>query len=118
MTRAGLLASAASLGALVSPARVDSQAPSATNSAAGDWDLSWVERLAGATDKAVFDWPTLGEPADPMTMHIADRYVQNCEAVYAPGTFRAAVVLNIRTQAVPAALNDAMWSKFAIGVER
>lgn len=85
--------------------------------AAGEWDLSWIDRLTGMTDGAVFDWPTLGDPADAIVLQIAERYLDNCDAAYGPGKHKARVVLNIRTQAVPSALTDAMWERYALGAE-
>ena len=84
---------------------------------ASEWDLSWLDRLATATDRAVFDWPSSGDPADPIVLELAERYLDNCAAAYRPKTYEARVVLNIRTQAVAAALNDAMWQRFALGTE-
>jgi len=113
----GRLASVAILPASIAavgmaPSKASPQA--ATNA---EWDLSWLQLLAGATDRAVFDWPTMGDPADPMVFQLAARYLDNCEAVYAPGTYQARVVLNIRTQAVPVALNDQLWERYALGIE-
>jgi len=85
--------------------------------AAGEWDLSWLSRLSTATDRAVFDWPSLGDPADPLVLEFAARYLDECEAVYAPQKYEARVVLNIRTQAVAAALDDATWHRHALGAE-
>jgi len=85
--------------------------------APGDWDLSWLDRLAKATDRAVFDWPSLGDPADPSVFMFAARYLDNCDVVYGPGKAQVRVVLNIRTQAVPVALNDALWEKYKLGAE-
>ena len=114
---AGRLASAISLTTLITP-----QAASAANvgsqpSASGDWDLSWLTTLANATDRAVFDWPSLGDPADPQVLYFAARYLDNCEAAYAPRKYDARAVLNIRTQAVSAGLNDATWARYALGSE-
>jgi hypothetical protein len=91
--------------------------PQSERQAVAEWDLSWVERLATATDRAVFDWPTLGDPADPMVFQLAARYLDNCAAVYGSGSYQARVVLNIRTQAVPVALTDTMWERFSLGAE-
>lgn len=119
MTKAGRLASAVSLTTLLAP--VDAFAAPATlpliSTPAGDWDLSWLARLATATDRAVFDWPGLGDPADPIVLEIAARYLDNCESAYAPQKYEARAVLNIRTQAVSAALNDATWDRYALGAE-
>jgi len=116
--KAGRLASAVSLTTLINPvAAFAGGEPSPSPADAGDWDLSWVKTLATATDRAVFDWPSLGDPADPQVVYFAERYLNNCQAAYAPGKYDARAVLNIRTQAVPAALNDATWERFALGKE-
>jgi len=95
-------------------------APQADRSArpalTGDWDLSWTRRLEAATDRAVFDWPTMGDPADSIVLQLAQRYLDNCNAVYGSGS-RAGVVLNIRTTATSAALTDASWDQFSLGAE-
>ena len=119
VTKAGRLASAISLTTLIAPAAAfaspASVAPESTT--AGEWDLSWLALIATATDRAVFDWPSLGDPADPIVLEIAARYLDNCETAYAPRKYEARAVLNIRTQAVPAALNDATWERHALGAE-
>jgi hypothetical protein len=118
VTKAGRLASAVSLTTLMTPVDVfATPAPLPVSTPAGDWDLSWVARLATATDRAVFDWPGLGDPADPIVLEIAARYLDNCESAYAPQKYEARAVLNIRTQAVSAALNDAIWDRYALGAE-
>lgn len=100
---AGRIASALSLTTLLTPtaafAAVD---VSPLTTPPGDWDLSWVTTLATATDRAVFDWPSLGDPADPQVVYFAERYLNNCQAAYAPGKYDARAVLNIRTQAIAA----------------
>jgi hypothetical protein len=116
MTDVGRLASVAALAGCVNPppqalSRSDGSSP------ASDWDLSWIDQLATATDRAVFDWPSLGEPSDSIVMQIAARYLDNCETAYRGRKYETRAVLNIRTQAVPAALNDAMWERYALGTE-
>lgn len=86
-------------------------------SAPGDWDLSWIPRLSSATDRAVFDWPTMGNPADPTIFQLAGRYLDNCAEVYPAGSYDVRVVFNVRTQAVPVALTDETWSRFNLGAE-
>ncbi len=88
-----------------------------TPTAETTWDLAWIPKLASATDRAVFDWPSLGNPADPTIVELADRYLRNCAAAYGTARYVVQIVLNIRTQAVPAGLNDAMWRRFGLGVE-
>ena len=58
--RAGRLASAVSLTTLITPAAALAAPPSPPATSAGDWDLSWVNTLATATDRAVFDSPRPG----------------------------------------------------------
>jgi hypothetical protein len=115
----GRLASAVALAACVTPLPAHALASPTDHSSTspGDWDLSWVDRLSAASDRAVFDWPGIGDPADPIVLEIAERYLDNCEAAYGSKRYDARVVLNIRTQAVPIALSDAAWERFALGVE-
>ena len=115
----GRLASAAALTTGITPAVASAARPLHREAFAadGEWDLSWLQRLATATDRAVFDWPSLGDPADPIVLEIAARFLDNCETAYSPRKYDARVVLNIRTQAVPVALNDAVWQKYALGAE-
>lgn len=104
----------ASLGFAVG-ARAEPATARNTSLLTGEWDLTWLQRVASGTDRAVFDWPTLGSPADPIMLELAERYLQNCAAAYGVTPYAARVVLNIRTQAVPAALNDSMWERYALG---
>lgn len=119
VTDVGRLASVVALTACVNPRPNQVMArPIAKGSAsAGKWDLSWIDRLATATDRAVFDWPGMDDPADSITLEIAARYLDSCEAAYAPREYEARAVLNIRTRAVPIALTDAAWERHALGIE-
>ncbi|MGI8510766.1 MAG: hypothetical protein ACR2MQ_15770 [Gemmatimonadaceae bacterium] len=123
VTDVGRLASVVALTACVNPRHAPRPgqllAPPSTHAAApaGKWDLSWIDRLATATDRAVFDWPAMEDPEDSTTLDHAARYLDNCEAAYEPGTYEARVVLTIRARAVPTALTDAAWQHHALGVE-
>jgi hypothetical protein len=119
VVNAGRFASAVSLTTLMTPAAAFAGTvnDSPTFTAAGEWDLSWLATLASASDRAVFDWPSLGDPADPQVLYFVARYLDNCEAAYASRKYEARAVLNIRTQAVAAALNDATWDRYALGTE-
>lgn len=112
----GRLASTAALTACLPPAATSSSA-AVPGGSAEEWDLSWIERIERATDRAVFDWPTLGDPADSIVLQIAERYLDNCNTVYRQRSFDACVVLNIRTQAVPAAFTDSLWERYSLGTE-
>ena len=73
--------------------------------------------LGTATDRAVFDWPSLGDPSDSIVLQIAARYLDNCAAVYKAGLYKVIAVMNIRTTAIPAAMTDAVWSRYSLGAE-
>jgi hypothetical protein len=83
----------------------------------GNWDLRWIDTLRSATDRAVFDWPSLGDPADPIVLELAERYLDNCRSAYREGAYNARVVLNVRTQAISAAMTDALWQRYSLGTE-
>lgn len=119
LTDVGLLASTAAL-AGCAPPPVATSAQSAENistSGSADWDLRWIDTLRAATDRAVFDWPSLGDPADPIVLELAERYLDNCRSAYRAGTYDARVVLNIRTQAIGAAMTDSLWERYVLGAE-
>ncbi|MBL0171254.1 MAG: hypothetical protein IPP90_11075 [Gemmatimonadaceae bacterium] len=85
-----------------------------TVSESGEWDLSWVKRVENTRDRAVIDSAGI---ADGFCLQIATRYLDNCNAVYGVGKHRAQVVLNIRTRAIPLALNDTIWNRYEIGAD-
>lgn len=123
VTDVGRLASAVALTACVNPrpnplpGQVLARPGTHASTSAGEWDLSWIDRLATATDRAVFDWPGMDDPEDSIVLDYAGRYLDNCEAAYGPGRYEARVVLTIRSRAVPTALTDAAWQRHALGVE-
>jgi hypothetical protein len=119
LTDVGRLASTVALVGCAPPAVAATSAsgPGASPVASGDWDLRWLDTLRTATDRAVFDWPGLGDPADPIVLEIAERYLDNCRSAYRQGSYDARAVLNIRTQAVPAAMSDSLWQRYSLGAE-
>ena len=119
VTDVGRFASAFALTSCMKPSAGTMLAPASghPSASAEEWDLSWIDRLATATDRAVFDWPTLGDPADAFVLQLAERFLDNCVAAYGQRKYEARVVLNVRTQAVPAALGDVLWQRYALGVE-
>jgi hypothetical protein len=115
----GRLASTVALAGCVPPSAgtSSSSAPGSAGVVSREWDLSWIETLRSATDRAVFDWPSLGDPADPIVLEIAERYLDNCRSAYRAQAYEARVVLNVRTQAIPAAMTDALWERYSLGIE-
>jgi hypothetical protein len=115
----GRAASTLALVGCTPPAVAVSNSPSrdAPSTASADWDLRWIDKLRSATDRAVFDWPSLGDPADPFILELAERYLDNCRSAYRADTYEARVVLNIRTQAIGAAMTDRLWERYSLGAE-
>ena len=115
----GRAASTLALVGCAPPALAASNSPSrdAPSVASADWDLRWIDALRPATDRAVFDWPSLGDPADPLILELAERYLDNCGSAYRANTYNARVVLNIRTQAIGAAMTDRLWERYSLGAE-
>jgi hypothetical protein len=113
LTDVGLLASTAALAGCAAQSKVH-DVPGIGN---GGWDLRWIEMLRSATDRAVFDWPSVGDPADPIVLELAERYLDNCRSAYRAGTYSARVVLNVRTQAIGAGMTDALWERYSLGAE-
>jgi hypothetical protein len=109
------LAAAGALSAGLTPNSAEALAESATRAEA--WDLSWIDSIAKATDRAVFDWPSPGDPGDPQVLYFAERYLDNCAAAYGSRNYDARVVLNIRTAAVAIALTDSAWERYSLGAE-
>ena len=81
---------------------------------AAAWDLSWVKTVEAASDRAVFDSAQIN---DGFVLDIATRYLDNCVAAYGSTGKPATAVLNIRTRAIALGLDDAMWSRYALGAE-
>lgn len=100
------------LGVLGWPAlSIDDTGLPASPQASTAYDLSWTKRLEKATDRALLDIPMPTE----FPLQIAARILDNCDAAYGAGGHKAVIVLNIRTRAVAMALNQAMWTKYALG---
>jgi hypothetical protein len=115
----GRAASTLALVGCAPPAVAVSNSPSrdASSVVSADWDLRWIDTLRSATDRAVFDWPSLGDAADPFVLELAERYLDNCRSAYRANTYDARVVLNIRTQAIGAAMTDRLWERYSLGAE-
>lgn len=117
LTDVGRLTSTVALASCTPPAVASSSSSSQPIVANQDWDLRWIDTLRSATDRAVFDWPNVGDPADPIILELAERYLDNCRSVYRAGSYNARVVLNIRTQAIGAAMSDRLWERYSLGAE-
>jgi intracellular sulfur oxidation DsrE/DsrF family protein len=117
--RRTFLKQAGALGTIGALATLPASAASALESAhapntAGDYDLSWIARLANTPDKAVVDATGIN---DGFCLQIATRYLDNCDAAYGVGNHRAHVVLNVRTRAIAIGMGDALWDRYKLGAE-
>jgi len=121
VTQLGRIASLTALGSIISARSIAAAEPDAPKvpetpdtPAPGDWDLSWVDRLKGATNRGVFDWSTMETPPDAAALDRAARYLDGCVDAYGDASSARAVIV-IRHLATPAALSDAAWSRYGIG---
>lgn len=115
VAQVGRIASLTALGSIVSARGVAAEEPDAPDvRAPGDWDLSWVDRLSGATNRGVFDWSTLETPPEAAALDRAARYLDGCVDAYGDASSARAVIV-IRHLATSAALSDAAWNKYGIG---
>lgn len=110
----GRIASLGALGSLVATSSAGAEPDTSDEHAPGDWDLSWLDRLKGATDRAVVDWHAKETPPESTPLDYAARYLDGCIAAYGSANTARAVVV-IRHEATPAALSDAAWKRYEIG---
>jgi hypothetical protein len=112
----GRMASAASLAGCAAHAAAPLPSLAQSGNARGDWDLSWMQLVGSATDRAVFDWPNFNV-TDDIALQIAARFLDNCAAAYPAGTYKAIAVMNARTVAIAAGMTDAAWARYSLGAE-
>jgi intracellular sulfur oxidation DsrE/DsrF family protein len=75
------------------------------------WDMSWVDALAAAKHKAVFDATLI---SNGLALGHVDRYLRGYHEVYNLEERELRPVLVIRHEAVPMFLNDAFWQKYQL----
>ncbi len=79
------------------------------------WDMSWVDRLAKAKARAVFDSPEISDgEAVWKAMMWADQYAQ----VYGTPRSQIVPVLVFRHMGIALAMNDSYWKRFNVGKEK
>jgi hypothetical protein len=89
-----------------------SRIPAPVFTPSSPWDLSWIDRLAPARHKAVFDTMAI---ANGLALGQVDLYLQNYHEIYGTAESEMKPVLVIRHEAVPMILNDAFWQKYQLG---
>jgi intracellular sulfur oxidation DsrE/DsrF family protein len=88
--------------------------PTLREHSADKWDMSWLDKLASAKYKAVFDSTAL---ADGAALDLAAGIWNDFAEVYGSGD-GACMVVVMRQLGQVMAFNDAMWAKYEIGLER
>jgi intracellular sulfur oxidation DsrE/DsrF family protein len=78
------------------------------------WDLSWVERVSAASYKAVIDSTNI---SDGGALGLAADVLDMFRDVYGSDG-KTHVVVVMRQMAVPMALQDSLWDRYAIGEDR
>lgn len=112
---AAIAGSALALSPLTAGAEAPTRAaglPSPLSRLSSPWDLSWLERLAPARHKAVFDTMSI---ANGLALGQVDLYLKNYHEIYGTAESEMKPVLVIRHEAVPMILDDAFWQKYQLG---
>ena len=78
----------------------------------GGWDMSWLDRVANAKHKQVFDAPGM---AEGMALTNANVWLNGYKEVYNTTEADMAAVLVFRHKGLPVALNDGMWDRLKFG---
>jgi hypothetical protein len=114
LTVAGTAACASS-GAASSQASATTPAGAAGSNgapAAPPFDVKWLERVAAAKHKAVFDAPDI---ADGVIFTNAWVFMRGYKEMYNTPDADLLAVMVLRHAGLPMALNDALWAKYGIG---
>ena len=76
------------------------------------WDTSWLERLATAQYRVVFNASEVSEGA---VLSFAASFLDDYRSVHGATDEQARPVIVFRRLGTPMALNDALWERYAIG---
>lgn len=87
----------------------------AAANASGDWDLSWLDKLATAKYRVTFN---AGDISDGMAMDYADRFYNQFHEVHNTSDDDTRAVIVFRHLGTVMGLDDAMWDKYGIGEDR
>src|SRR4051812_24915945 len=98
-------------GALVSPIAQAGAQP-ATQKSSSPFDDSWTSRVTAAKHKAVFDSPGV---EDGLALMHATFFMQGYHEQFDTKPGECVPVVVLRHVALPMALNDTLWDKYALG---
>jgi intracellular sulfur oxidation DsrE/DsrF family protein len=107
----------AQLGAMAAAMAIDPdevRAMSASESAS-DWDTSWLDRLATAKYRVVFNGSDI---ADGIAMDYASTFFDHYREAHATTDDQTRPVIVFRRLGTVMALNDMLWGKYEIGADR
>ncbi|MEP6495040.1 MAG: hypothetical protein ABJF01_20300 [bacterium] len=86
-----------------------------TSGASGPWDTSWLDRLAAAQYRVVFNG---NEMNDGEVMSYAATFFDHYHEVHNTTDAQTRPVIVFRRLGTSLAINDAMWDRYAIGEDR
>jgi intracellular sulfur oxidation DsrE/DsrF family protein len=84
-----------------------------TTPVAGSWDTSWLDKLAAAKYKVVFN----GNNATDATADYVSTFFDHFHEVHGTSDSETRPVVVFRRLGVGMAFNDAMWDKYQIGAD-
>ena len=84
-------------------------------SSAGSWDTSWLDRLAAARYRAVFNG---GDIDDGAILELVQRFYDGYRDAHGTTDAELRGVVVFRRAGTVMAFNDAMWAKYKIGADR
>ena len=103
------------LGGLVAAGSLDASRLGAMSSAqAPDWDLSWVDRIAAAKNRVVYNVNAI---ADGDAVYSAAVVLNQFHEVYGSSDQATCAVLVFRAAGTSIGFNDTIWEKYKVGEE-
>lgn len=88
------------------------RSPAAQPPSGSAWDTSWLDRLASAQFKVVFNG---SEVADGAAFDYVSEFLDQYHEVHGTTDAQTRAVVVARRNGIPIAMNDAMWAKYGIG---
>lgn len=86
-----------------------------TAAAATAWDTSWLDRLAPASFRTVFN---VSDISDGAVLSYASAFLDDFRQVHGTTDAQTRPVAVFRRLGTPMAFNDAMWQRYPIGQDR
>lgn len=83
-----------------------------TPASTSDWDTSWLDRLAKAQYRVVFNASVID---DGGVMDYANTFFEHFHEVHGTTNAQTRPVIVFRRLGTPMALNDAMWDRYTLG---